>query len=55
MFLVTTLVLGALLALILGDYVHVIYVLEKTQRDRNRAIARIARLKKLLTEKSLTE
>lgn len=48
MFLITTIVLGAILLIISVDHMALIFKYEELKKDRNRAIGRISRLKKLL-------
>ena len=55
MFILSTIVLAVLLAIVGFDYMLLIFKYERLERDRNRAIARIARLKKLLDENAPTK
>lgn len=48
MFLITTIVLGAILLIISIDHLVLLFRYEELKKDRNRAIGRISRLKKLL-------
>lgn len=48
MFLITTIVLGVILLIISIDHLVLLFRYEELKKDRNRAIGRISRLKKLL-------
>lgn len=48
MFLIATIVLGVILLIISIDHLVLLFRYEELKKDRNRAIERISRLKKLL-------
>lgn len=50
MFVISTILLGIILIVIAVDHIVLLFKFEELEKDRNRAIARIARLKNLLKE-----